>query len=114
MVKLKKAVIAVMLTIATMAHAEFIDGNLLLSRMLGDDLDQVFALAYTVGAADSSNGVYWCPKGDMKSIEVFNLTKALLIATPTKRNTSADVFVVTALRKVYPCAPKVPAGSKAV
>lgn len=90
------------------ANAEFIDGNLLLSRILGTEVDQVHALGYTIGVADATINNLWCPPEQMKAMDVLNLTKAMLIASPSKRHLSADVFVVAALKTAYPCTPKVP------
>lgn len=114
MFNLKKLVVAAMFSLSATAQAEFVDGNLLLSRMLGSDTDQVYALAYTIGVADSVMNTFWCPPANMKSLEVLELTKAMLIASPTKRHLSGDVFVLAAVRGAYPCANKPSAGSKAV
>ena len=110
----KKLIATALLTISSVSHAEFIDGNLLLSRMLGNETDQVYSLAYTIGVADASMNTHWCPPEKMKSSEVHEITKAILIASPTKRHLSADVFVLAALRGTYPCANKPSPGSKAV
>ena len=114
MANFKKLMITAMLSVSAVAHAEFVDGNLLLSRMLGSDTDQVYALAYTVGVADSTMNSVWCPLANMKSLEVVELTKAMLIASPTKRHLSGDVFVIAALKGAHPCVNKPSAGSKAV
>ena len=115
MTKFKLLIVTAALAVSQFAHAEFVDGNLLLSRMLGNETDQVYALAYTVGVADTTMNNLWCPTDQMKSTEVVTLTKAMLIASPTKRDLSADVFVVAALRNKYPCAAKkIAPGSKAV
>ena len=111
----KHLIASTLLALSSIAHAEFVDGNLLLSRMLGNETDQVYALAYTVGVADTTMNNVWCPPEQMKSAEIVTLTKAMLIASPTKRDLSADVFVVAALRNKYPCAAKkIAPGSKAV
>ena len=114
MANLKSLVAATLLSVSTLANAEFVDGNLLLSRMLGNETDQVYALAYTIGVADSIMNTMWCPSANMKSLEVLELTKAVLIASPTKRHLSGDVFVLAALKGAYPCANKPSPGSKAV
>lgn len=113
--KIKCLIASMLLATTVSAQAEFIDGSLLLSRMLGTEVDQVYALAYTIGVADATNGSLWCSPEQMKSIEVLNLTKAVLIASPGRRHLSADVFVAAALKRAYPCPPKAPPpGSKSL
>lgn len=106
--------LAGVLCISATVNAEFIDGNLLLSRMLGTNTDQIYAIAYTVGVADASMNTMWCPTTDIRASEVVELTKAVLIAAPAKRHLSGDVFVIAALKNAYPCANKSSPGSKAV
>lgn len=115
MSKIKYLIASVLLAGALPVHAEFVDGNLLLSRILGSEADEIHALGYITGVADATINKMWCPKGDLTSANVLAITKATLIASPKKRDLSGDVFVVAALMRALPCAPKAPPpGSKSL
>ena len=113
--KVKHLIAAALLSISASSHAEFIDGNLLLSRILGSNNEVVFSLGYVTGVADATNGNLWCATSKITSNDILELTKRALIAVPAKRSISGDVFVVAALTRAFPCPSKsAPSGSVAL
>ena len=107
MSKIKCLAASILLAVTLPVSANFIDGNLLLSRIMGGEAEQLHALGYITGVADATINIYWCPQGSLSAEQVLNLTKAILISSPTKLKLSADVFVIAALMKALPCARKI-------
>ena len=108
MTKIKCFIASILLAATLPVQANFIDGNLLLSRIMGGEAEQLHALGYITGVADATINIYWCPQGSLSAEQVLNLTKAVLISAPKRLNIPADVFVIAALMKALPCPRKTP------
>ena len=78
---MKKLLIALLFA-PTMAHAEFMSGNNLYKDMQGDALDNIHALGYVLGAADSAINVTVCPPEGVKAGQVYDIIKKFLEANP--------------------------------
>lgn len=100
---MKKLIITGLFLISTSASAEFLNGNKLLSLMNGTDSEQVQALMYVAGAADSGFGITTCPPEAVTLRQVYDITKKLLEKVPEHRHKAADSFVTTAMNIVWPC-----------
>lgn len=100
---MKAAALAMALLAAVPAQAEFYDGNRLLQRMNGDDIDQMAALGYVAGVWDAYMGVMICPPPNVMLNQVRDMTKALLVARPEYRHFGADRFVIAVGAKTFPC-----------
>lgn len=92
------------------AHAEFVDGNTLLSQLTDTGPTYLAALGYVAGAADVGYGVAHCPPANVSLKQVADMVKQSLIALPAERAKSADTFVLATLSTTWPCkkAPKRP------
>ena len=86
------------------AHAEFKDGNGLLSDMNGSHSKQMYALGYVAGAADSFMGVTVCPPATVTTGQMHDMVKQYLEAYPAVRHFSGDVIINRVLSNAWPCA----------
>lgn len=98
---------AALLTLALLcgsAHAEFIDGNKLLSDMNGSHGMQMSALGYVMGVADTLQGVTVCAPPSVTSGQMRDMVFNYLTNTPAVRHLSGDSIVTHVLKSVWPCA----------
>lgn len=106
---MKKIILAILLAAAGAAHAEFLDGNMLLQRMnSAKEQDQSLALGYVAGAADALHGVGYCPSANVTLQQAYDLVKLFLVEMPQHRAHSADVIIFGVLKTAFPCKPKTP------
>jgi hypothetical protein len=101
--EIMKKLIAGLLFVPAMAQAEFMSGNNLYKDMQGDALDNIHALGYVLGAADSAINVTVCPPEGVKAGQVYDIIKKFLEANPALRHYSADTIVRTRLEALWPC-----------
>ena len=100
---MKRALVLVALMART-AHAEFWDGNTLLQRMTGNHSEQMNALGYVMGVADSYNGKEFCPRsGNITSGQINDVVKVYLERNPSLRHLTGDLLTMVALSQVWPC-----------
>lgn len=88
------------------AHAEFYSGNKLLELMQGSHTEQMAALGYVIGAADATRGVGHCIPSQVTAGQVNDMVKQQLENNPSLRHITADIHVVYALGKAWPCPKK--------
>jgi len=94
--------------VAGAAHAEFLDGNKLLSDMKGSHGFQMSALGYVMGVADSIQSVTACVPPSVTSGQVLDMVRNYLEANPAIRHFTADVIVTDVLKRTFPCATRSP------
>jgi hypothetical protein len=99
---MKKLILATAL-LAGSAHAEFLSGNELLSRINGTGIDQALALGYVMGVFDVQHSSGVCPPGQVTAGQVRDIVKNYLERTPQNRHMTADVLTLVALGIVWPC-----------
>jgi hypothetical protein len=87
-----------------LAHAEFKDGNKLLSDMNSGHGQQMNAIGYVTGVADTLMGVTYCPPTNMTAGQVYDMTKQYLETYPATRHMSADSIINRVLKSAWPCA----------
>ena len=87
------------------AHAEFMSGNELLSRMseTSSYFHQGTAMGYIMGVYDATLGTTHCPPPNVTAGQIFDMVKQNLTAAPAARHLSADSFVTYSLSKAWPC-----------
>ena len=103
---MKKIVIAAML-MAGAAHAEFLDGNKLLSNFKESDaFSRGLGMGYVLGVYDLGAGVLYCAPGNVTAGQIKDMVQNYLENTPAERHYSADSTVSKVLRTVWPCARK--------
>ena len=89
------------------AHAEFMDGNKLLSDMQSQDATwRMFAIGYIAGVADAGRGAQNCPPTGVLLGQMSDAVRLHLEANPTMRHYSADIIVSYVIGKAWPCAKK--------
>jgi hypothetical protein len=98
----------ILLTLCGSAHAEFLDGNKLLSDMKGAHGFQMSALGYVMGVADSIQSVTACVPPSVTSGQVLDMVRNYLEANPAIRHFTADVIVTDVLKRSFPCATRPP------
>lgn len=86
------------------AHAEFIDGNKLLSDMNGSFGGQMSAMGYVMGVADTLQGAVVCVPTNVTAGQINDMVKNYLTNVPRERNLSADSIVAKVLKDTWPCA----------
>ena len=93
-----------LLAFCTSAHAEFMDGNKLLSDLQSPHADErMFAMGYIAGVADVGRGTQSCPHPNVTIGQMRDAVRQHLDATPTLRHFTADVIVNHVLGKAWPC-----------
>lgn len=100
--KLKITLMAILLG-ATSAQAEFKDGNKLLSQMQGTHSEQMVAMGYITGVADTLHGVVACPPTNVTAGQLNDMVLKYLENFPQTRSFSGDVIVQRVLVTVWPC-----------
>jgi len=101
---MKKTLMAI-LFLPSMASAEFLTGNDLLSRMNSEEVVQrMFALGYVAGVSDAQQHVFSCPPSGVTNGQVRDVVRSYIEANPSIRHKTADMLVTDALKQVWPCA----------
>jgi hypothetical protein len=100
--KILIAAVAACITIS--AKAGFWNGNTLYSHLTSSNGSEKLAgLGYLMGSADVADGLFVCAPGQVTVGQMVDIVVADLRASPENRHQSADILVVKALRKVWPC-----------
>ena len=88
------------------AHAEFKDGNKLLSDMTGVTINQMNAIGYVMGVADTLAGITHCSPSTVTAGQMHDMVKQYLETSPSMRHFSADSLINRVLSNAWPCAKK--------
>lgn len=100
-----KIPIVLSLALAGSAHAEFVDGNKLLSQMKDSSyFAQGHALGYVAGVADVGLGFIHCAPTNLTAGQLNDMVKNYLENMPAERHLSGDTIVNKVLKSVWPCA----------
>ena len=97
------ASVLVACSVAGGAHAEFKDGNKLLSEMNGNAYQQMTALGYVVGVADTLDTMTICAPNSITAGQIHDMVKQFLVENPGVRHYSGDSIVNRVLSKAWPC-----------
>lgn len=107
---MKKALLAILLATAGVAHAEFLDGNTLLSRIESvEPIHRTYAIAYISGAADAAHGIVYCPPENVTAGQLVDMVRKFLVNAPELRAHTADRIVHAVIKTAFPCKAKTPA-----
>ena len=101
-----KKLLAVLMCVPVMAHAEFLDGNRLLALMNGTTSDKIQAIGYVQGVFDAYSSLLICAPATITAGQVNDMIKNYLTNSPAIRHHTADTIVGEALGKVWPCEKK--------
>lgn len=89
------------------AHAEFFSGNELLNKMDSQVAsERSLALGYIAGINDNQQGINICAPASVTLGQMNDIVHKILVDVPQSRHLSADLFVIGALKAVWPCAEK--------
>ena len=102
-----KKLIAILLCVPCMAHAEFVSGNTLLDYMTSNNntyVDRSVSLGYVMGVFDVGVNINHCPPSNVTTGQVSDVVKQYLQRNPSLRHKSADVLVMDVLKQTWPCA----------
>ena len=92
---------------STLAHAEYLDGNKLLSNLKDSSyFNQGHAMGYIVGVADMGWGIVHCSPGNVTAGQLSDMVKNYLENTPAERHFTGDIIVNKILKTMWPCAKK--------
>ena len=86
------------------AHAQFKTGNKLLQQMDGEFGDQMNAIGYVSGVADTLQGAVVCAPATVTAGQLMDMTRLYLERTPARRHLAADVLIHDMLKAMWPCA----------
>jgi len=94
-----------LLAFSGMAHAEFNDGNQLLSKLKDSSyFSQGYGMGYIAGIADMGVGVVHCAPPNVTAGQLNDMVKNYLDNTPADRHLTGDTIVNKVLKTVWPCA----------
>lgn len=101
---MKRLLIPILLC-SSIAHAEFLDGNKLLSHLKDSGFfNQGYAMGYITGIADMGLGVVHCAPSNMTAGQINDMVRNYLENTPAERHLTGDTIVNKVLKTVWPCA----------
>jgi hypothetical protein len=100
---MKKLLPLIALVAWTTAHAEFLTGNDLLTKMRRNETSQLEAIMYIAGVADALRGVVSCPPAEVTLGQVYDMVQRNLERNPETRHRPGDWFVATVMRATWPC-----------
>ena len=95
--------LAIFFLVPTVANAEFLSGNGLLSDMQGSTVEKAIALGYVMGVSDTLTNATVCPPSNVTAGQVQDIIKNHLEANPAIRHYTADSIVRNKLEEVWPC-----------
>ena len=101
---MKKIITIIALVASAGAHAEFKDGNKLLSELNSEVYySKGVAMGYIMGVSDFGWGITHCTPGNVTLGQMFDMVKAHLIDHPEYRHLAANVLVNNVLSRAWPC-----------
>lgn len=98
-----KKVLACLLMVPVMAHAQFITGNKLLGYLDSTStIENTHGWGYIIGVFDSF-GSSFCTGGGATVKQVSDVVHKYLRDNPAQRNMDASLLVMVALGTAFPC-----------
>jgi hypothetical protein len=105
-----KKIALILALVAGSAHAEFMDGNRLLDKIVSNSYyEQGSAMGYIMGVADMGLGVIHCAPANVTAGQLQDMIRNYLTNTPAQRHLTADALVNRVFKASWPC-PDRPAG----
>ena len=101
-----KKLLAALLFVPALAHAEFWTGNKLYERLTSTDMtDRIQAMGYVMGVYDVTVHALFCPGNETNITvgQVQDMAKNWLANNPHRRNESAEKLVTEVFKQVWPC-----------
>lgn len=98
-----KKLIASLLFVPTMASAEFMSGNDLLTNMRGDVTSRALAIGYVMGVIDVFTNSTICSPPGITAGQVKDIIRKHLEENPGSRHFTADSLIRNRLERIWPC-----------
>lgn len=101
-----RKILATLLFVPAMAHAEFWTGNDLYNRLIDSDvMNKVHGIGYVMGVYDVYVNVTFCPATEVGITvgQIKDMAQAWLGANPSQRHRNAEVLVNEAFKQAWPC-----------
>ena len=88
---------AALVALCATANAKFWDGNTLHNHLNGNQSEQILAIGYVLGVADSLHGEVQCAPANATSGQMRDMVRNYLTNTPAVRHLPADLLVLHVL-----------------
>ena len=100
---MKRAIILA-LFLAGAAHAQFMDGNKLLSNLKeSDSFSRGLGMGYILGVYDFGAGTLYCAPSNVTAGQIKDMILNYLDNIPAERHIAADITIMKVLKTVWPC-----------
>lgn len=106
-----KKLLAALLFVPAMAHAEFWSGNDLYNKLGSNEyMDKTQGIGYIMGVYDVAIHVYFCPRTEQGITvgQIRDMVFNYLYQNPSRRNELAEKLVLEVFRQTWPCANRTP------
>lgn len=107
-----KKLLAALLFVPAMAHAEFYTGNEIYMKMTNDSsiVDRTVAMGYVVGVYDVGVHLFFCPKTEQGITvgQIGDMVKNWLYSNPHRRNELAQKLILDVFKQTWPCPNRTP------
>lgn len=97
---------AALVALCATAQAKFWDGNMLHNHINGTQGEQVLALGFIIGVADSLHGEVQCAPANATAGQMRDMVAGFLNRVPNVRHLSAEAIVTYVLINTWPCQKK--------
>jgi hypothetical protein len=98
-----KTWVAAALMIPSIASAQFMDGNKLMNYLGSDShIERIHGMGYVIGVHDVYDDTICLARG-VTTQQASDIVLKFLRENPSKRNLAADILVLVALGKDFPC-----------
>lgn len=97
---------AALMALCATAHAKFWDGNSLHSHLNGNSSEQILAVGFIMGVADSLHGEAQCAPSNVSVGQIRDMVAGFLNRVPNARHLPADALVAYVLINAWPCQKK--------
>ena len=103
---MKKLIVVLCVALhATVARADFFDGNMLLKELRDVNSYGFFtSIGYIQGVVDAHNSLFFCAPAGVTAGQVKDMVKNNLEANPQIRHFAAERIIRDQLKQVWPCA----------
>lgn len=101
---MRKIIFIGLMMAASCAQAQFKTGNKLLQQLNGEFGDQMNAIGYVVGVADTLQNAVVCAPQTINAGQLVDMTKLYLEKMPAQRHLAADMLIHDMLKSMWPCA----------
>lgn len=103
---MKRAATFALVALCATANAKFWDGNTLHNHLNGNQSEQILAIGYVLGVADSLHGEVQCAPANATAGQMRDMVAGFLNRVPNVRHLAAEAIVTYVLINAWPCPKK--------